>query len=538
MYVALESGTGKQVRADVAERRRYYRCPVCHSPVHLRKGVYRDAHFAHDPGQGKPECENFHPSDDWRGPVSDLSVFVTPAQIIPRQRLVLQLIVRVIVGRAPVSWALEVLVPRAPTRSGSLKFDGGGDGFRVDVSCAKLSVGAQSYRVNPDAESYRVSWASSDTDRAFSHSVQQRIPGPNPKLTTVFMASRGSRKELATGLDWGGTYYFVRRRDSVERIPPDITVVRLADSGSWSCLLVTLPPTTDLPMATWLRKVTGLELRQAKRQWGVPLPAMHALDPFARLVLDSGEDLLLAIHPGDADSAPAALCATAGGDEASESLRAGEWNFVRLHGFSSTLPPTIEIGGHALPELLVRSFARIAPQVVLQIGTEAVQGSSQLAGEMLEQVRVGKVALNSMVFPSALEPKLRYRAAGDLDWTKHSLEMVEGPDRHSAALAEATLVQMNAIIRDHDRDVVLDLGPFGYWWSDARSCMTEAAASVSPATRTHAAWLLGAAGRAAVAARGPDNALAAAIMLLNPPRWLTAHHRIAKSRIKHGGYVA
>jgi Competence protein CoiA-like family len=537
MYVALDLDTGKQVRADAAQRRRYYRCPVCHSPVHLRKGVYRDAHFAHDPGQGKPECENFHPSDDWRGPVPDLPVFVPPAQIIPRQRLSLLLIVHALVGRAPVSWALEVLVPRAPTRSGSLKFDGGGDGFRVDVSCAKLSGGAQSYRVNPDAESYRVSWVSSDADRAFAQSVQQRIPGPNPNLTTVFAASRGNRKELAIGLDWGGTYYLLRRSDSIESIPPDIAVARLADSGGWSCSLITLPPMADLTIATWLRQATGLEVHPVRRRWGVPLPAMHALDPSARLVLDSGKDLLLAIYPGDADLAPVALRATAGGDEASGSLWPGVWNFVRLHGFSPTLPPMIEIGGHALPELLVRSFVRVAPQVVLQIGTEAVQGSSQLAGALLEQVRAGKVALNGMVFPSALEPKLRYRATGDLDWTKHSMDMVEDPDRHSVALTEATLEQTTAIIRDHGLDVVLDLGPFGYWWSDARSCVRMAAASVSPATRTHAAWVLSAAGRPSGAAGGSDQTLAAEIMALHPPRWLAAHHRLAKFRIQRERHV-
>lgn len=382
MDVAVDLGTGKQVRADVAQRRRYYRCPVCHSPVHLRKGVYRDAHFAHDPGQGKPECENFHPSDDWRGPVPDLPIFAPPAQIIPRQRLSLLLNVHAPAGRAPVSWALEVLVPRAPTRSGTLKFDGGGDGFRVDVSCAKLAGGAQSYRVNPDAESYRVSWVSGDADRAFAQAVQQRIPGPDPKLATVFVAARGSRKDLATGLDWGGTYYFVRRTDSIERLPPDIAVARLAEFGGWSCSLITLPPAADLPLATWLRQATGLAVHPAKRRWGVPLPAMHAMDPSARLVLDSGKDLLLAIHPGDADLAPVALRATAGFDEASESLQAGVWNFVRVHGFSPTLPPTIEIDGHSLPELLVRSFARAAPHAVLQFGAEAVLGSSPRVGEL------------------------------------------------------------------------------------------------------------------------------------------------------------
>lgn len=152
-------------------------------------------------------------------------------------------------------------------------------------------------------------------------------------------------------------------------------------------------------------------------------------------------------------------------------------------------------------------------------------------------MRAGNVALNGMVIPSGLEAGLRYRAAGELDWIKHQLEMVGGPDPHSAALTGATLEEATAIIQDQARDVVLDLGPFGYWWSDARTNVTVAVATVSHATRTHAAWVLGAAGRPAVAARGPDSTLAAEIMALNPPRWLTAHHRLAKFRIQREGYV-
>lgn len=534
MYYALDIASGQHVHASIAQRYRRYVCPHCRAQVNPRKGIYRDAHFAHAPGQGSAACEEFHPSDGWHGPLDLLPPVEPTVQVLARPRLSLSLQIQAAAGRTPASWGLEVLVPKAPSRNGTLTFDGGGDGFRVDVACAKLHQGAQRYRVNPDADSYRVSWASGDVDRGFALAVQERIPGPDPALITTFSASRGTGKDRVSGLDWGNSYYMLHRADRVGQIPADIVAARLADLSGWCCSLVTLPPVSNDALALWLKQATGLAVSPAKRQWAVALPAVQALDPSARLVLDSTRQLLLAVHPGDRGPSPSQLRATADGEEVEVELQMGTWNFLRVSGFSPNLPPTINVDGHLLPELLIRSFVRSAQEVLLQFGSQAVAANSSRAGELLGAVRVGEIELSGIAAPSTLAFSLLSRGTGELDWIEHPLTTSDGPDPNTVVLTDASLDDAAAIVRNLDRDVVLDFGSFGYWWSDAKPTVADTA-SISPSTRLHARWVLSAAGRPASAARRSDRALAAEIMALAPPDWLVAHHRLAVARVQREG---
>jgi hypothetical protein len=66
---AIDLRTGKTVDAMNAPRGPRYRCPLCNAQVHVRRGQWRDAHFAHNPGEGSEDCEEFHPSDGtWNPP--------------------------------------------------------------------------------------------------------------------------------------------------------------------------------------------------------------------------------------------------------------------------------------------------------------------------------------------------------------------------------------------------------------------------------------------------------------------------------------
>src|SRR5687768_3970782 len=60
MYWAAERRGGAIVKADVAKTWGEYRCPTCKAEVFLRSGQQRANHFAHMPGQGKPDCGFFH----------------------------------------------------------------------------------------------------------------------------------------------------------------------------------------------------------------------------------------------------------------------------------------------------------------------------------------------------------------------------------------------------------------------------------------------------------------------------------------------
>lgn len=356
MYFAIDLASGQRIAASAAKRYRRYACPVCGARVSPRQGSYREAHFAHLSGSARPECYLYHSADAWHGPAAESVGQLRPQPAISHAPLSLNLHVQLPAGKVPAFWGLEVQIPRAPTPKGMLTFDGGGDGFRVQVACARLHAGAQTYVVNPDSPSFRVAWVSPEVDTAYGEAVQEGIPGLGAGRTTVFSAGRGSRQSLAATLDWGATYYFVQHADSTTNVPPQLAVTRLANLKQWSCLLVTLPQVADDQVAGWIRRATGLPVQPAKRRWGVVAPAMHFVDTSARLVLDTKSELTLAMHAGNAED-DAILNARSGSDAASLQLAHGEWQFVRVSGFSAAQPPVLDIDGRLLPEL-VASLSR------------------------------------------------------------------------------------------------------------------------------------------------------------------------------------
>lgn len=77
MFRAIDLLTGEPIDASRARHRgNQYLCPWCRARVHLRSGFrqLRDPHFAHDPGMGSPECEEYYPGLGAAGSwISDLS---------------------------------------------------------------------------------------------------------------------------------------------------------------------------------------------------------------------------------------------------------------------------------------------------------------------------------------------------------------------------------------------------------------------------------------------------------------------------------
>lgn len=533
MDLAIDAYSKKHVHAASAQRGRDYRCPTCRAPVHLRRGTYREAHFAHDPGQGRPECDLYHFSDSllgltWEDPVSN-----PPAEILPRQRLSLWLNVHLPTGRNPASWSMEVLVPKSPGRAGTLTFDGGADGLRVELSCLRLSAGAINCPVNLNAADFRVSWVSRDVDRHFAQAVQERIAGLDPLSANVFSAGRGSRQERASVLNWGGSYYLVYRAERLTDVPSEIATAALADHKDWSCVLVTLPSAADPDISAWFDAHTALSIMPAKQQWGITAPSLHAMDSAARVVLSSGTDIVLAIHPGDRGGRDAMVHGTIGSESAEVALAPHRWNLVQISGASPALPLMVRLNEHPLPEMLVRSFARTSPKVLLHFDTDTFEAHTEDARRALDGVRAGQLELSGITLPTALEAQLRARGPGELDWTVHRFVGMDGPQYEAVAREE--LARWMTILRDRQRDVVIDLGPYGYWWSDGQAPAMQRA-TLLPATRVHAAWVLRACGKP-MATLNDDEALAKAVRSLVAPRWLTAHHRLAKSRIAREGGI-
>lgn len=535
MYSAIDIASGQHVIAPLAQRYRRYKCPACGARVSPRQGSLRDAHFAHVSGAARPECYLYYGSYGLLGPTAE-PTSARPEPAPPPALLALTLNVQPPVGRGPARWALEVQVPRAPSPRGTLTFDGGGDGFRVDIACARLHAGAQSYVVNPDAATFRVSWVSRDVDGEYRIAVQERISGLDPTQSGVFVAGRGSRQALATGLSWGATYYFVQKAERAASVPRQLVVTHLADAKQWSCLLVTLPQLADDELANWLQEATGLAVHSAKRRWGVVSPARHFIDTSARLVIESGSDLTLVVHPGDGEESTT-FRVRAADEAASVVLARGHWQFLRVGGITTSNPPVLEVDGRFLPELLVRPIVRAARSAMLSTAEATVAANSAEARTLLEHVRAGVRALTGVVVPKGLVPQVRSRPVGALDWEPLTLATAVSELHPSFdSLTMDALTQLQAVLSDTFRDVVVDLGPFGGWRLDGAVAADSTLRQLTSATRTHARWVLAVAGQPAIAARSKtDGALTAAVHALNPPPWLTAHHRLAMSRVAREG---
>jgi Competence protein CoiA-like family len=141
MYHAKERRTGQIIAAKKASPWGSYRCPTCNAEVSLRSGDYRVAHFAHKPGQGKPECDEFHPSEDLRHLWHNAQDSYQGPAIDPL-RLSIELEPEYDSRRGPRKWVLRLTVPKSPYEHGLVQIDCGG-GEVKKIALSKLVLGAQ-----------------------------------------------------------------------------------------------------------------------------------------------------------------------------------------------------------------------------------------------------------------------------------------------------------------------------------------------------------------------------------------------------------
>jgi hypothetical protein len=174
MYHAKDRRTGQLIGASKASPWGNYRCPTCNAEVSLRSGDYRVTHFAHKPGQGKPECDEFHPSPDlvhsWRDVPTSQGPEVDPLW------LNIELEPERDARRGLRRWGLTLTVPKSPDDHGVIQIDlGGGDTRKIALS--RLFLGPQTYRADPGAQDFGASWISPDVRPPYRAAIEHRIPG-------------------------------------------------------------------------------------------------------------------------------------------------------------------------------------------------------------------------------------------------------------------------------------------------------------------------------------------------------------------------
>src|ERR1051326_1324625 len=227
MYTALDRLTRTEISAEEADWNSYYSCPVCRGTVYLRSGQYRAPHFAHMPGEGTPECSNYHPGDysvaSWRS-------VARPAWLPAPSRPDLFFVSSP--ANAGSAWRLEVLLPKTSAMARVELHDSPRGVVRVD--CSTFPASGRRYELKPKGSSYRliVQQALDSQERQV---LQTPLRGLVPLGFTFFRSIDDGGRRIPDNepLTWGQEYYVLQHDLLATPVPSDLECMALGDAGGW-----------------------------------------------------------------------------------------------------------------------------------------------------------------------------------------------------------------------------------------------------------------------------------------------------------------
>lgn len=546
MYHAKKRRTGQIISATKASPWGSYRCPTCNAEVSLRSGNYRATHFAHKPGQGKPECEEFHPSDDLSHSWRQADPYHGPA--IEPLRLSIELEPDYDARRGPRKWGARLTVPKSPDEHGVVQIDcGGGDVRKITLS--KLFLGSQTYRVDPAAPDFGVSWVSPDVRQPYRSAVEHRIPGLSSRVANVFSAAGGAKLKPQTNvLHWGESYYLIWREGKSIALPSEILVHALATNLGWCCSLVGLPDKADPEIAAWLTQACDLPLARAKREWALLYPPPYAIDDDGTLQVPSASQLFLAIKPIDDEGGDEnEITCVVGQYSGSTTLRDTSRHLIEItiSDQAAQKPIYLRWDDANLATVSAKSYPDAAhePTVALKFdGTEATEPVALhrvRCQELLEQVRFGRRRISEIRGHPVLTGSLSWRRADQFEWQKEEIAFAETVGSISLPTGEQRLERINAILQDRSVEIELDFGAYGafhsFWKAADRTHSKEF--KISRDLRARIEWLCKASGGFVMPEHGPlqaldDRSLLRHLFKLPVPSALLAHRRALEHELR------
>lgn len=475
MLYARIRRTGEIVTASKASRYDEFRCPTrnCKAEVFLKAGQHNIAHFAHMPGQGKPECENYHPPENLRRQRETL-LQRTNTQKIDSLLLSIELDPNFDVRHGLRRWGLRLTVPKSYDSRGEIKIDlGGGDIRRVSLTT--LFRGSQTYRADPTAVEFGADWVSPDVRPEYRQAVEHRIAGLNTVGATVFAVVPQNLKPRCNALRWGESYYFVWRGDESRELPSSLMHYALADNRGWSCCLLALPDKADPDIAMWLEKTCDLQIAPARREWALIHPAPYGVDDYGYLQIHSAATLLLAIKLVDDEGE---ITCVSGKRSVALQLSGAGRHIVEIGVGQQTTPQPIHLSWDLLPlnSLAAQTYPDLVPEPAIVVEFDLVTNKTQVALHQascqarLMRVRTADEQISSVYADFRLHGKVWFRRAGEFEWQSEDLNFPQ-PDALAtvryAALPISQIAQLNGLLKDRSLDVVIDFGPYGIFFASA-----------------------------------------------------------------------
>lgn len=265
MDYAFNKLANKVESADQATGLDLYACPCCKAMMSHHAGTIRKKYFAHWPGWGTPECENFSPGQQTQNIQSGVFSALT------KRRMDLRLIIPKEQGRT--GWYFELVLPSCRACDATVTVDVGGrlqpinmrgmtDGFRI---MAELST-----------ENYRIVSFDGNPDPLFKEGVERECLGFPSFGAAAFTASgRGEARGFPRAQELRGseTYALLWKEPEAPDFPNELVLDWLVGRQGWHHALVTLPDRPSTECSQWLQSFTGLIVHP-------PVPYIIPIWPF------------------------------------------------------------------------------------------------------------------------------------------------------------------------------------------------------------------------------------------------------------------
>lgn len=256
---AIDTITGKVETAARCSGGSIYVCPTCKARVSLRSGLVRKSYFAHWPGLGSEECENFAPGQ--YGHHAHAQSPSAPSSQSGSRRMELRLVIPP--GVAKSGWSLELVLPPCADCRGKVTLDLGGRLQEIDM---RGMVGTRKrLTADPAALPYRMVSFSGAPDPTFVASVERECPGLPATGAAVFTASgREGIKGFPRALELRAseTFALLWREPAALEFPDELVVDHLPCRREWNLALLTLPDEPSTSAIEWLRSLTSLPMAQ------------------------------------------------------------------------------------------------------------------------------------------------------------------------------------------------------------------------------------------------------------------------------------
>lgn len=543
MYFAKERKSREIIPAHKAKRWGSYSCPTCKANVFLRSGKHREMHFAHMPRQGKPECEEFHPSNELARNWTITNAVPENLSVEPL-RLGIELEPELASRHGPRKWGLRLTVPKSGDVHGQITIDlGAGDNRKISLT--KLALASQTYPADLATGEFGARWISPEVKEPYRSVIEHRIPGLDQATGNAFDATRQKIKPQADAFCWGESYYFVWRLENPLHFPAGLVSHALAEHDGWACALAVLPHIADARIQAWLSATFNLPIIRPKREWAISYPPPYAVDDDGSILVHSTASVLLALKSIEPYQ-QSELCCTSGQSAISTQMSGAVEHFLEISGTDSK---AVYLGWDETPmaTLIGKPYpAAIAePAVILEFELHGTRTSAPLhrarCQMLLSDVRLARAHLASIQMCPAINGVLRFQSAGATAESRKTI-LLSGqavPGRTDiVSISIELLDRVREILTDRTLDIALDFSVFGCFHSlgSAQPAVIKSAAILGRSLRARVEWLCKASGafaqhRKPIAALD-DETLLRHFARLSVPVGLLVHKRALETELR------